>query len=63
MTRLSKVAPIQVFTGHAELNTSALMVTYNVPVNAHLDFIKSQRLFLDLIKLVFDYFRHLPVYF
>jgi transposase InsO family protein len=43
-TRLNKRTPMQVFTGHAETTPLALMLKYNVPVNAPLDFIKSQKL-------------------
>jgi hypothetical protein len=35
---------MRVFTGHAEATPLALMLKDNVPVNAHLDFIKAQNL-------------------
>jgi hypothetical protein len=43
-TRLNKRTPMQVFTGHAESTTLALMLKNNVPVNAPIDFIKVQKL-------------------
>jgi hypothetical protein len=43
-TRLNKRTPTQVFTGHAETTTLALMLKDNVPVNAPLDFTKAQKL-------------------
>jgi hypothetical protein len=41
---------MQVFTGHAETTPPALMLKDNVPVNAPLDFIKSQKL-MEVVKL------------
>jgi hypothetical protein len=49
-TRLNKRTPMQVFTGHAETTPLALMLKYNVPVNAPLDFIKGQKL-IEVEKL------------
>jgi hypothetical protein len=43
-TRLNKRTPMQVFTGHAETTSLALMLKENVPVNAPMDFIKAQKL-------------------
>jgi hypothetical protein len=43
-TRLNKRTPMQVFTGHTETGSHALMLKDNVPVNAPLDFIKKQKL-------------------
>jgi hypothetical protein len=49
-TRLNKRTPMQVFTKHAETTPLALMLKYNVPVNASLDFIKAQKL-MEVEKL------------
>jgi hypothetical protein len=49
-TRLNKRTPMQVFTGHAETTSLALMLKDNVPVNAPLDFIKAQKL-MEVEKL------------
>jgi hypothetical protein len=49
-TRLNKRTPMQVFTGHAETTTLALMLKENVSVNAPLDFIKAQKL-MEIDKL------------
>jgi Integrase core domain len=43
-TQLHKRTPMHVFTKHAETTPLALMLKYNVPVNAPLDFIKVQKL-------------------
>jgi hypothetical protein len=43
-TRLNKRTPMQVFTGHAETTSLALMLKDNMPVNAPLDFFKAQKL-------------------
>jgi hypothetical protein len=43
-TRPNKRTPMQVFTGHAETTSLALVLKDNVPVNAPLDFIKAQKL-------------------
>jgi Chromo (CHRromatin Organisation MOdifier) domain len=43
-TRLNKRTPMQVFTGHAETTSLALMLKDNVPFSAPLDFIKEQKL-------------------
>jgi hypothetical protein len=48
--RLNKRTPMQVFTGHAETKSLALMLKNNVPVNAPLDFIKAQKL-MEVDKL------------
>jgi transposase InsO family protein len=42
-TRLNKMTPMQVFTGHAETTPLSLMLNNNVPVNAPLDFVKAQK--------------------
>jgi hypothetical protein len=49
-TRLNKWTPMQVFTGHAKTTPLALMLSDNVPINAHLDFIKAQKL-MEVEKL------------
>jgi hypothetical protein len=49
-TRLNKRTPLQVLTGHAETTSLALMLKDNVPVNAPLNFIKSQNL-MEVEKL------------
>jgi hypothetical protein len=49
-TRLNKRTPIQVFTGHADTTPLALMLKDNAPFNAHLDFIKAQKL-MEVEKL------------
>jgi hypothetical protein len=49
-TRLNKMTPMQVFTGHAETTPLALMLKDNVPVNAPLEFIKAQKL-MEVEKL------------
>jgi hypothetical protein len=43
-TRLNKRTPMQVFIGHAEMTSLALMLKENVPVNALLDLVKAQKL-------------------
>jgi hypothetical protein len=43
-TRLNKRTPMQVFTGCDEMTPLLLILKYNVPVNATLDFIKAQNL-------------------
>jgi hypothetical protein len=43
-TRLNKKMMMQVFTGHAETTSLALMLKDNVPVNAPLDIVKAQKL-------------------
>jgi hypothetical protein len=52
-TRLNKRTPMQVFTGHAETTSLALMLRDNAPVNAPLDFIKAQKL-IEVEKLSKD---------
>jgi hypothetical protein len=42
-TRLNKRTPMQIFTGDAETTPLALMLKYNVPVNAHSYFIQAQK--------------------
>jgi hypothetical protein len=49
-TRLNERTPMQVFTGHAETTSLALMLKDNVPINAPLDFIKAQKL-MEVEKL------------
>jgi hypothetical protein len=49
-TKLNKRIPIQVFTGHAETISLALLLKDNAPVNSPLDFIKAQR-FMEVEKL------------
>jgi hypothetical protein len=43
-TRLNKRTPMQVLTGHTETSPLVLMLQDNVPVNAPLDFIRTQNL-------------------
>jgi hypothetical protein len=43
-TKLNKMTPMQVFTGHAETTPLALMLNNNVPINAPLEFTNAQRL-------------------
>jgi Chromo (CHRromatin Organisation MOdifier) domain len=49
-TRLNKRTPMQVFTGHAETTSLALMLKDSVAVNAPLDLIKAQKL-MEVEKL------------
>jgi hypothetical protein len=49
-TRLNKRTPMEVFTGHADINPLALMLKDNVPVNAPLKFVKAQKL-MEIEKL------------
>jgi hypothetical protein len=49
-TRLNKRTPMEVFTGHADINPLALMLKDNVPVNAPLKFVKAQKL-MEVEKL------------
>jgi hypothetical protein len=49
-TRLNKMTPMQVFTGHADTTLLALMLKDNLPVNAPLDLIKAQKL-MEVEKL------------
>jgi hypothetical protein len=43
-TRLNKRTPMKFFTGHTETTPLALMLKYNVPVNAPLDFSRRRML-------------------
>jgi hypothetical protein len=49
-TRLNKMTPMQVFTGHTDTTPLAQMLKDNVPANAPLDFIKAQKL-MEVEKL------------
>jgi hypothetical protein len=53
-TRLNKRTPMQVFTGHAETISPALMLEDVVPVNEPLDFIKAQNI-MEVEKSSKDY--------
>jgi hypothetical protein len=43
-TRMNKRTPVQDYSGHAEMNSMALMLKDNVLVNSSFDFIKAEKL-------------------